>query len=127
MACDVVRKSTSRSSRSITSPLESSLKTFFSSEANQCHSYRSLVAFPIIDSYPKIFRDSNGHPMKDRVSIQTALSTDSTVTDKVKALRSAVIRSIGLEDRETIGNELAEIADSYKEGWSSDSDDDDDE
>ncbi|KAI2782891.1 tubulin nucleotide-binding domain-like protein [Daldinia loculata] len=94
---------------------------------SKVHNYRSLVAFPIIDSYPKIFRDSNGHPMKDRVSIQTALSTDSTVTDKVKALRSAVIRSIGLEDRETIGNELAEIADSYKEGWSSDSDDDDDE
>ncbi|KAI1660308.1 tubulin nucleotide-binding domain-like protein [Daldinia decipiens] len=91
------------------------------------HNYRSLVAFPIIDSYPKIFRDSNGRPMKDCVSIQTALSTDSTVTDKVKALRSAVIRSIGLEDRETIGNELAEIADSYKEGWSSDSDDDDDD
>ncbi|KAI1801619.1 tubulin nucleotide-binding domain-like protein [Daldinia bambusicola] len=91
------------------------------------HNYRSLVAFPIIDSYPKIFRDRYGHPVKDRISIQTALSTDSTVMDKVKALRSTVIRSIGLEDRETIGNELAEIADSYKEGWSSDSDDDDDD
>ncbi|KAI0851808.1 tubulin nucleotide-binding domain-like protein [Daldinia vernicosa] len=91
------------------------------------HNYRLSVAFPIIDSYPKIFRDSNGHPVKDRVSVQTALSTDSTVTDKVKALRSAVIRSISLEDREMIGNELAEIADSYKEGWSSDSDEDDDE
>ncbi|KAI1465014.1 tubulin nucleotide-binding domain-like protein [Daldinia caldariorum] len=91
------------------------------------HNYRSSVAFPIIDSYPKIFRDSYDHPVKDRVSVRTALSTDSTVTDKVKALRSTVIRSIGLEDRETIGNELAEIADSYKEGWSSDSDDDNDE
>ncbi|KAK6952927.1 hypothetical protein Daesc_005224 [Daldinia eschscholtzii] len=91
------------------------------------HNYRSLVAFPLIDSYPKIFRDSYGHPIKDHMSIQTALSTDSTVTDKVKALRSTVIRYIGLEDRETIGNELAEIADSYKEGWSSDSDEDEDE
>ncbi|KAI1476474.1 tubulin nucleotide-binding domain-like protein [Daldinia eschscholtzii] len=91
------------------------------------HNYRSLVAFPIIDSYPKIFRDSYGHPIKDHMSVQTALSTDSTVTDKVKALRSTVIRYIGLEDRETIGNELAEIADSYKEGWSSDSDEDEDE
>ncbi|KAI8958976.1 tubulin nucleotide-binding domain-like protein [Daldinia sp. FL1419] len=91
------------------------------------HNYRSSVAFPIIDSYPKIFRDSYGHQVKDHVSVLTALSTDSTVTDKVKALRSTVIRSISLEDRETIGNELAEIADSYKEGWSSDSDGDDDE
>ncbi|KAI0386178.1 tubulin nucleotide-binding domain-like protein [Hypomontagnella monticulosa] len=88
------------------------------------HNYRSRVAFPIIDSYPKIFRDFYGQPLKDHVSIQTAVSTDSTVTDKVKALRSTVVRSIGLEDRETIGNELAEIADSYKEGWSSDSDED---
>ncbi|KAI1404003.1 tubulin nucleotide-binding domain-like protein [Hypoxylon fuscum] len=91
------------------------------------HNYRSRVAFPIIDSYPKIFQDSYGHPVKDHVSIQTALSTDSTVTDKVKALRNTVVRSIGLEDRETIGNELAEIAESYKEGWSSDSDEDDDD
>lgn len=65
--------------------------------------------------------------MKDHVSIRAALSTDSTVTDKVKALRSTVIRYIGLEDRETIGNELAEIADGYKEGWSSDSDEDEDD
>ncbi|KAI1772442.1 tubulin nucleotide-binding domain-like protein [Hypoxylon cercidicola] len=91
------------------------------------HNYRSRVAFPIIDSYPKIFHDAYGHPVKDHVSIRTALSTDSTVTEKVKALRSTVIRYIGVEDRETIGNELAEIADSYKEGWSSDSDDDDDD
>ncbi|OTA81784.1 hypothetical protein M434DRAFT_17260 [Hypoxylon sp. CO27-5] len=91
------------------------------------HNYRSGVAFPILDSYPKIFRDQYGHPIRDHVSVQTALSTDSTVMDKVKALRSTVVRSIGLEDREMIGNELAEIADSYKEGWSSDSDMDDDD
>ncbi|KAI1106849.1 tubulin nucleotide-binding domain-like protein [Jackrogersella minutella] len=91
------------------------------------HNYRSPVAFPIIDSYPRIFRDRYGHPVRENISVKTALSTDSTVTDKVKALRSTVIRYIGLEDRETIGNELAEIADSYKEGWSSDSDEDDDD
>ncbi|KAI2470565.1 tubulin nucleotide-binding domain-like protein [Annulohypoxylon bovei var. microspora] len=91
------------------------------------HNYRSRVAFPIIDSYPKIFRDSYGHPVRENISIKTALSTDSTVTDKIKAMRNNVVRSIGVEDRETIGNELAEIADSYKEGWSSDSDEDDDD
>ncbi|KAI2612785.1 tubulin domain-containing protein, partial [Hypoxylon fragiforme] len=94
---------------------------------SKVHNYRSRMAFPIIDSYPKIFADKYGHPIKDHLSVQTALSTDSTVTDKVKALRTTVVRSLGLEDRETIGNELAEIADSYKEGWSSDSDEDDDD
>ncbi|KAI0014135.1 tubulin domain-containing protein [Xylariaceae sp. FL0662B] len=91
------------------------------------HNYRSRVAFPIIDSYPNIFWDNSGNPMREHVSVRTALTTDTTVMDKVRALRSTVIRSIGSEDRETIGNELAEIADEYKEGWSSGSDEDDDE
>lgn len=83
--------------------------------------------FPIIDSYPKILRDGGGSPLKDRTAVRTALSADSSVMAKVRGLRSTVIRSIGLEDRETVGNELAEIADGYKEGWSSGSDDDDDD
>jgi hypothetical protein len=90
-------------------------------------SYQSSLAFPIIDSCPKIFRDRNGHPVKDSVPIRTSLSTNSSVMKKIKGLRTAVIRSIELEDREMVGNELAEIAEGYKEGWSSGSDDDDDE
>ncbi|KAI1264072.1 tubulin domain-containing protein [Xylariaceae sp. FL1019] len=91
------------------------------------HNYRSKLAFPIIDSYPKIFRDSNGSAIQENMGIRTALSTDTSVMDKVKALRTGVIRSIGVEDRETIGNDLAELAEGYKEGWSSGSDDDDDD
>ncbi|KAH9900551.1 tubulin domain-containing protein [Xylariomycetidae sp. FL2044] len=91
------------------------------------HNYRSTLAYPIIDSHPTIFRDARGSLIKDNVPMRTALSTDSSVTAKVRALRDTVIRSIGLEDRESIGNELAEIAEEYKEGWSSGSDDDDDD
>lgn len=58
--------------------------------------------------------------------MRTSMSTDTSVMAKVRGLRTAVIRSIGVEDREMIGNELAEIAEGYKEGWSSGSDDDDD-
>ncbi len=90
-------------------------------------SYYSAVDFPILDSYPRILRDTSGCPLKDRTPVRTALSIDSSVMTKVRGLRNAVIRSIGLEDRETIGNELAEIAEGYKEGWSSGSDDDDDD
>lgn len=46
---------------------------------------------------------------------------------KVKGLRSAVIRYISVDERETVGNELADIAEGYKEGWSSGSDDDEDD
>ncbi|KAI1423794.1 tubulin domain-containing protein [Xylaria sp. FL1777] len=91
------------------------------------HNYRSELSFPILDSYPTIFRDSNRTAIKEHMAMRTALATDTSVMDKVRALRTAVIRSIGLEDREMIGNELAEIAEGYKEGWSSGSDDDDDD
>ncbi|KAI1337770.1 tubulin domain-containing protein [Xylariaceae sp. FL0016] len=91
------------------------------------HDYRSDVAFPIVDSYPKIFRGNRNTPINDQMALRTALSADSSVMGKVKALRTTVTRYIGLEDRETVGNELAEIADGYKEGWSSGSDDDDDD
>ncbi|KAI0402589.1 tubulin domain-containing protein [Xylaria palmicola] len=91
------------------------------------HNYRSTLSFPILDSYPTIFRDNNGKTVKEHIAVRTSLSTDTSVMAKVRGLRTAVVRSIGLEDREMIGNELAEIAEGYKEGWSSGSDDDDDE
>ncbi|KAI1369081.1 tubulin domain-containing protein [Xylaria arbuscula] len=91
------------------------------------HNFRSSLPFPILDSYPTIFRGGNRGAIKDSMAMRTSLTTDTSVMDKVKRLRTAVIRSIGVEDREVIGNELAEIAEGYKEGWSSGSDDDDDD
>ncbi|KAI0526591.1 tubulin domain-containing protein [Xylaria bambusicola] len=91
------------------------------------HNYRSSLSFPILDSYPAIFRDSNRSTIKEHMAMRTSLTTDTSVMDKIRRLRTTVIRSIGVEDREVIGNELAEIADGYKEGWSSGSDDDDDD
>ncbi|KAI5863183.1 tubulin domain-containing protein [Durotheca rogersii] len=95
------------------------------------HNYHSRVAFPLIDSYPAIFSrgggGEDGEEDRRHLPVRTALSTDSTVADKIRALRSAVVRSISLEDREMVGNELAEIADGYREGWSSGSDSDDED
>ncbi|KAI1122845.1 tubulin domain-containing protein [Nemania abortiva] len=103
------------------------ISRFGTRRRQKVHNYRSELSFPILDSYPTIFRGSNGNAIKEPVAMRTSLSTDTSVMAKVRGLRTAVIRSIGLEDRETIGNELAEIAEGYKEGWSSGSDDDDDE
>ena len=47
--------------------------------------------------------------------------------DNLKNLRTTVLRSIGLEDREALGNDLMEMADEYHEGWSSGSDDGEDD
>ncbi|KAI1167822.1 tubulin domain-containing protein [Nemania serpens] len=90
------------------------------------HHYFSGLSYPMLDSYPSIFKDNHGNRIKEPLAMRTSISTDTSVMTKVRGLRTAVIRYIGLEDRETIGNELAEIAEGYKEGWSSGSDDDDD-
>ncbi|KAK7918159.1 Bcdml1 [Apiospora marii] len=91
------------------------------------HRYQSTLAYPMLDSYPRIFRDKEGALRRDPISMRTVLSTDSSVMTRLRGLRTTVVRSIGLEDREDIGNELAEVAEAYKEGWSSGSDDDDDD
>ncbi|KAK7937923.1 uncharacterized protein PG986_014791 [Apiospora aurea] len=91
------------------------------------HRYQSSLAYPMLDSYPRIFRDKEGAVRRDPISMRTTLSTDSSVMTRLRGLRTTVVRSIGLEDREDIGNELAEVAEAYKEGWSSGSDDDDDD
>ena len=45
----------------------------------------------------------------------------------MKHLRSQTSRFVATEERETISNDLAEIADAYQDDWSSGSDDEDDD
>lgn len=90
--------------------------------------YQTTLSYPLLDSFPEIFRDEKGEALKSNIAMTTSLSTDAELSGKLRGLRSTVTRFIGLEDRETLGNELAEMADEYHEGWSSGSDfgDDDD-
>ena len=81
----------------------------------------------MLDSFPRVFRDDAGALLQTRVNVGASLSTDSAVSERLKLLRTTVTRSIGIEDREVLSNDLAEIADEYHEGWSSGSDDDDDD
>lgn len=89
--------------------------------------YRSTLSYPLPDSFPDIFRDDKGEALKSKIAMTTSLSTDAELSGKLRALRSTVTRFIGLEDRETLSNELAEMADEYHEGWSSGSDFGDDD
>ena len=61
------------------------------------------------------------------VNITASLSTTSAICDELKLLRTTVARSIDVEEREALGNDLAEMADEYHEGWSSGSDEGDDD
>ena len=89
--------------------------------------YETSLSFPLIDSFPKIFRDDNGRPLQHGTNVTTSLTTDAAVSERLKSLRSTVTRSIGLENREDLSNDLAEIAQEYHEGWSSGSDEGDDD
>lgn len=77
----------------------------------------SKLGYPLPDSFPHIFRGLEGS-----VAVTTSLSTDAALSGRLKSLRSTVTRLIGVEDREALSNDLAEMADEYHEGWSSGSD-----
>lgn len=89
--------------------------------------YRSALRYPLLDSFPQIFRDDAGAALRDEMAVTTSLSTDAELCGGLRALRSTVTRLIGVEDREALSNELAEMADEYHEGWSSGSDFGDDD
>lgn len=80
----------------------------------------------MLDSFPEIYLDSNGELSTETFGVKTSLSTDTSLSAALKSLRTAVSSSIGVEDREDISNELADLAEAYREGWSSGSDDEDD-
>jgi hypothetical protein len=81
------------------------------------------LKFPILDSFPHIYSESKDQP---EIAVQTILSTTKSVGTHVKALKAQTVRSVSVDERETLSNELAEIADAYQDDWSSGSDEDDD-
>ncbi|KAL8322035.1 hypothetical protein RB593_004208 [Gaeumannomyces tritici] len=90
-------------------------------------SYFSDLRFPQPDSFPSIFSTASGEASKGALPVIGSLTTDSATSDRLKLLRTNVARSIGVEDREALSNELAQMAEEYHEGWSSGSDDGDDD
>ncbi|KAF6843673.1 protein DML1 [Colletotrichum musicola] len=82
--------------------------------------------FPILDSFPRIFVEKSGRTPFEDLAVKTSLSTDTSVSAAMRAMRTTVAWTIDLEDREDISNELADLEEAYREGWSSGSDDGDD-
>ena len=62
----------------------------------------------------------------DSLTLQTKLSTDTSLSQNLDALRRTVVETICMEERETLGNDLATIAMDYRDGWYEGSDEDDD-
>ncbi|KAM0334058.1 hypothetical protein ACHAQA_001078 [Verticillium albo-atrum] len=108
---------------------EEDSRTYEATRTDGAGVYRhSLEApFPLLDSFPKIYTQEDGSLATEPVGITTSLSTDSAVADAMNELRGLATPLLGVEDRENINNELAELAEAYKDGWSSGSDDGDDD
>ncbi|KJK92322.1 hypothetical protein H633G_03791 [Metarhizium anisopliae BRIP 53284] len=86
--------------------------------------YFTKLQFPLLDSYPHIYRDVIN---RQSIPVHTVLKTTTSISARMKDLRSQGTRLIRLDEREALGNSLAEIADAYQDDWSSGSDEDDDE
>ena len=87
-------------------------------------SYQSPLLFPMLSSYPKIFRFDD---RPEKLAVKATLSTSTKVADQVQELERIARRLIGIEEREALCDGLARIAEEYEEGWSGGDDSDDDD
>ncbi|KAM4055389.1 tubulin domain-containing protein [Hirsutella rhossiliensis] len=88
-------------------------------------SYTSSLLFPLPSSFPPVFPDASAD--EAAIPVRAVLSTDSSMSARVKMLQSQTSRSVTLEDREALSSGLMDIADAYQDGWSSGSDEGDDD
>lgn len=86
--------------------------------------YETPLKFPLLDSFPRIFPQA---AEQADVAFETRLSSNTTIRPRLKTLRSEVTRLVNIEERENLSSRLADLAEAYREDWSSGSDDDDDD
>ncbi|KAF7538318.1 hypothetical protein G7Z17_g12668 [Cylindrodendrum hubeiense] len=86
--------------------------------------YESSLRFPLLDSYPRIYPRAAD---QQDIAVLTNLSSNTFMAPRIKTLRTESTRFVGVEEREALNNGLAELAEAYREDWSSGSDDDDDD
>lgn len=87
--------------------------------------YPTPLLFPLLSSFPsEIFlpASENHH----NIAVHTALSTTSIISSQIKGLAKGLARGMMmLEEKESVTNGLAEIAEAYEVGWQSGDEDDD--
>jgi hypothetical protein len=85
--------------------------------------HQSSLLFPILSSYPQIFR-FEGQPQK--LAIQASMSTSTAIAGQIRSVEGVARRMVSLDEREALCDGLAALADEYEDGWMSDDDSDDD-
>ncbi|KAH8815790.1 tubulin domain-containing protein [Xylogone sp. PMI_703] len=86
----------------------------------------TALSFPLLDSFPPIYSQAPSGTSSNVISVCTSLTTDTSVSYRLKSLQNVVNRAISVDEREALNNSLAVIAEAYEEGWDSGSDEDDD-
>ena len=82
--------------------------------------YESSLLFPKLDTFPEnLFRTTQSGP---GLELTVALKTTSTMKSKVLNLRNETARALTLDERESLYNDLTELANAYSFGWESGSD-----
>ncbi|KIW66471.1 hypothetical protein PV04_05804 [Phialophora macrospora] len=83
--------------------------------------FQTALQFPLLDTFPDtLFR--TGRQGQQGLDISTALVCDSRMKDRVLDLRNTTTRLLPLDERESLYNDLTEMAQSYGIGWESGSD-----
>ena len=81
------------------------------------------IPFPILDSFPNIFTTA----VESQIGVRTSLSTSTRISNQIKNLRIASRLMTTIEERESLSNNLNELAEAYEEGWDGDGGDESDE
>ncbi|RMY54349.1 hypothetical protein D0864_13963, partial [Hortaea werneckii] len=86
--------------------------------------HQSALLFPILPSYPSIFRFQK---REQKLSVKTSLQCSTLVADRMRELERNARRMVGIEERESLCDGLATMAEEYEDGWSDDEDEDEGE
>lgn len=86
--------------------------------------YHSNLLFPVLSSFPQIFRF--GRPSSE-LDITASMSTSSAVAQRLRGLGESSRLLVGVDEREALYDSLTTMAEEYEEGWQDfdESDDDD--
>jgi hypothetical protein len=87
-------------------------------------SHLTALAFPLLSSFPGIFRSATS---SHKLDIDISVTTSTRIAERIRAIEADARRLIGLDEREALCDGLAVMAEEYADGWSSDEDGDDDE
>lgn len=96
---------------------------FASSNAPRTSVHQSALLFPILSSFPTLFRFAD-QPQK--LAIEASLSTSTGIAEHIRGVEGFARRMVGIDEREALCDGLAAMADEYDEGFSSGDESDED-